>query len=321
MSRRLSPLAVAVALVAGFTAPAGASQLVDRNASAISLAVNQKGVALITYHAGAGTRHVLAWGAINARPPTRGIPQVRLRLDYSGGWGTQRRLVWRHFRNACGAYDGPALAWLVAACKAPDGSYWALQAWRRPLPDLGFVPWLPPQRARELRLSHWTGPLATIDAYTDWQGSRHWHEVFGRVTYLGVPVHGFHTTHYGAPTDGYGRLIYLDTYDSRYGPGWRRENSFVAHAPTGAFCYRFYRRDANRGGYARPPFFSGIRGPGNGTRYRITVMGPGVTPDIEWFGDGLPRFDPRNASLVAYERSMNAVLARVTAGDRLCGAR
>ncbi len=174
------------------------------------------------------------------------------------------------------------------------------------------------QRAWELRLSHWTGPPATVEAYTDWHGRRHWHEVFGRVTYQGVPVHGFHTTHYGAPTDGYGRLLYLDTYDSRYGRGWRRENSFVAHNPTGTFCYVFYRRNPSSGGYERPPFFSGRRGPGNGSHYRLTVMGPGVTPDVEWQGSGLPRFSRRNATLVALENEMNAVFSRLMARDRVC---
>jgi hypothetical protein len=322
LSRRrlLISFALAALLAAGLATPANASQLVDRNAWAIRLAVNVHGEALVTYRTGRRVRHVLAWGAINARPPTRSVRQVKLRLDYAGGWGKYHRLLWRHFGNTCAPYDGPAIPWAVAACKAADGSYWALQAWRRPLPDLGFAPWRASQRARELRLSHWTGPLATIEAYTDWQGRRHWHEIFGRVTYMGVPVHGFHTTRYGAPTDGYGRLVYLDTFDSRYGRGWRRENSFVTHDPSGGFCYRFYRRNPKRGGYMLPRYFSGRRGPGNGRRYRLTVMGPGVTPDIQWYGNGLPRFNRRNPTLVAYEAQMNAMLGQLMAGDGRCGA-
>src|SRR5207249_3647623 len=79
-----------------------------------------------------------------------------------------------------------------------------------------------------------------IEAYTDWIYGGRFHDIFGRLTYRGNPVYGFSTTRYGAPEDGYGRLLYLDTYDSAYGPGWRRENSFVAHNPTGVFCYGFY---------------------------------------------------------------------------------
>ena len=31
-----------------------------------------------------------------------------LRLDYSGGWGTYKRDVWKTFKNTCRAYDGPS---------------------------------------------------------------------------------------------------------------------------------------------------------------------------------------------------------------------
>ncbi len=48
---------------------------------------------------------------------------------------------WRTFRDACRPYDGPALPLLITACKAPDGTYWALQAWQRNLPMRGFEPW------------------------------------------------------------------------------------------------------------------------------------------------------------------------------------
>ena len=53
-------------------------------------------------------------------------------------------------------------------------------------------------------------------------------------------MHGFHSTSTGNPLDSYGRNLYLDTLDSHYGTGWRRENSFLAHGPSGMFCYGFY---------------------------------------------------------------------------------
>ena len=112
-------LVLAALAATGFAvAPGGASasELIDRNAQNVRLAVNPKGQALLTYRARGRTWRVLAWGAINALPPTRGRRQVAFRLDYSGGWGTYRREVWRGFRNACSAYDGPALRWLVTAC-------------------------------------------------------------------------------------------------------------------------------------------------------------------------------------------------------------
>ncbi len=64
-----------------------ASQLIDRNATQVRLAVNAQGEALVTYRARGRLHHVLSWGAINARQPTSGRPQVRFRKDYAGGWG------------------------------------------------------------------------------------------------------------------------------------------------------------------------------------------------------------------------------------------
>ena len=114
----------------------------------------------------------------------------------------------------CGAYDGPALPDVVAACKLPDGTYWAAQQWAQPLPDLGFAPWIATQRAKWLEISHWQGPIPTLTAYTDWVWSGRFQEVFGVYTYAGQPVHGFGTSRYGVPSDGYGRLIFLDTLNS-----------------------------------------------------------------------------------------------------------
>lgn len=314
--RRL--VAVAAVGAACLPAAAGASQLIDRNAQGVRLAVNGKGEALVTYRAGGRLRRVLAWGAVDARFPNGSVPQMRFRKDYSGGWGKYRQLYWRTFRNACRAYDGPRLPYLVTACKAPDSSYWALQSWQTPLPDLGFSPWLPQQKAWELHLSHWTGPVARLEVWTDWVYGGRFHSLFGRLTYRGHPVYGYHTTRYGAPLDGYGRLLYLDTFNSVYGPGWRRENSFVAHNPTGVFCYGFYPFDPRRGGYVHPQGMEAVRGPGNGSRYRITVNGPGVTPDVTWVGPGLHDFDPHDPGDVAYERRQNALLDSVVGVDRLC---
>ena len=79
---------------------------------------------------------MLAWGAVNAIAPTQARAQVAFKLDYSGGYKEYRTNYWKTFKNVCTAYDGPALAWKVTACKAPDGSYWALQSWQRQLPEL-----------------------------------------------------------------------------------------------------------------------------------------------------------------------------------------
>ncbi len=317
---RFLALGFACVIALGLVGPAGASQLIARNAANVRLAVNTKGTALITYSQRGRLTHLLAWGAVNARqrPASPKIPQVNFKLDYSGGW-KHHRLVWKHFKNRCRAYDGPDLPWLVAACQASNGSYWALQSWQTALPNLGMAPWLSLQKTWWLHLSHWTGPLAQLEVHSDWIYGNRFQEVFGRFTYRGVGIRGFNTTRFGAPTDGYGRLLFLDTYNSTYGPGWLRENSFVSHGPPGMFCYGFYRRNPWVGGYAHPP---GIpkrkRGPGTGEQYRITAQGPGVTPDVLWQGQGLHPFDRSDPADVALESEMNATLDSIRGGWKKC---
>jgi len=81
----LTALALSVSFLCA-TPPAGASQLVDRNATNVRIEVNSRGQALVTYRAGGRFRRVLARGALNARPSASRGRQVAFRLDYSGGW-------------------------------------------------------------------------------------------------------------------------------------------------------------------------------------------------------------------------------------------
>jgi hypothetical protein len=131
-------------------------------------------------------------------------------------------------------------------------------------------------------------------------------------------VYGFGTTRYGAPTDGFGRLIYLDTFNSVYGPGWRRENSFVPHNPTGVFCYGFYSFDPTKGGYQHPPGTTGVRGPGTGEKYRLIASGPGVTPNVATIVPGLHPYDRSNAADVAWQQQQSQLL--LSWGDNSCRA-
>lgn len=269
-------LAIAVGCCLFYAATADASQLIDRNAHDVTLAVDNRGEALLTYTARGQTKHVLAWGAINALPPQRGRGQVSFQLDYAGGYGKYRNPhYWQTFGNDCTPYDGPALAWLVTACDAPGGSYWAIQAWQRELPDYGVTP-TAAQAVWELRLSHWSGPLAVLTITTDWAYRKYDH-LFGTYTYDGIPVHGFKSTSAGVPIDSYGRNLYVDRYDSAYGQGWRRDNSFLTHTPKGSFCYGFFPH--------------GDHPSGRGSRYRATAEGPGVTPDVMWIGEAPGAYD------------------------------
>jgi hypothetical protein len=274
---------------------AQASQLVDRNASDVKLAVNAQGEALLTYSAGGKLKHVLAWGAVNAVAPTRARAQVELQLDYAGGYGKYKRNYWQTFGSACGAYDGEPLAWSVAVCKAPDGSYWALQAWQRGLPNYGLAP-SPEQAAWELHLSHWTGEVPQLTIKTDWAYRRFDH-LYGSFTYNGGGVFGFKSTRTGVPQDSFGRNLYVDTFGAPYGAGWKRENSFLTHGTGGTFCYGFYPHAG------RPP--------GKGTKYRATIIGPGVTPDVMWEGAAPGAYD-QSADLAANNEQ------KATYADRIC---
>ena len=287
------------------TSSARASDLLDVNAQKITLKV-QGDRALVEYLAKGKPRHVLVWGAVNGRTPESELPQVRFRHDYSGGLKLEHRAMWKTFNDQCGSYTGPPLPYLIAACAAPDGSYWAIQSWQRNTPHRGWPAWTDAQRAWELRISHWTGELAHLELYTDWAFHGDAHDIFGRMTYGGVPVHGFHTTSNGEPTDAYGRSLYIDTFDSAYGGGWKRETSIVFRKPSGAFCYSFWpTHDVSLPG--KPP-----RPAGNGTKYRISVVGPGVTPDVTAEGRDLGAYDPQ------VEREQDALFTQVIAGDRFC---
>ena len=308
-------LLVSLVLAAAVCAPAAnASQVISTSTvTGLTLGVNDKGEALLTYHQGGKLVHVLAWGAINAVAPTRGAEQVAFQLDYSGGFdkyytkdpsvqklrlefakirGTTGYLAnpvvkklqqassaassyWKTGGFACGKYDGPALAWAVAECKAPDGSYWAVQSWQRLLPDYGVKP-SAIQSAWEVHLAHWTGALPVLQVSTDWSWHQ-WDHIFGSYTYDGHAVFGFKSTSVGAPLDSFGRNLYVDTFDSKYGTGWSRENSFLTHTNTGVFCYSFNPH--------------GEHPAGNGTKYRATILGPGVTPDVMWEGTPPGPFD------------------------------
>lgn len=262
-ARRSTALVVALLVAAFGASSAFGSAIVGRNASRVTLRVGRDGHAYVSYRRRGRSVSLTAWGAINARAPSRSRPQVKFQIRY-GVRGT----------GVCLPYDGPPLAWLVVACRAPDGSYWALQSWQRLKANYGGTraPW-------ELHLSHWRGPLPQLVIYQNWAYGKYRH-LFGRLTYRGRGVYGFNATPGGAPLDSYGRNIYVDTFDSAYGRGWHRENGFLTHHrghTLGDFCYGFFPH------FGHPA--------GEGTRYRATVDGPGVTPDVMWADDDIGAYN------------------------------
>jgi hypothetical protein len=281
-----------LAFAAAFLLPvcAGASSILgDVNGTRPALEVNRQGIALVMFATLAGKQeHVLAWGAINGVPnPTASVPQQKFKLDYSGGWKSRHNSsYWKKFKNACAPYDGPALPFFVAGCKAPDGSYWAIQTWQRNLPMRGYDPWLPTQSAYELHLSHWSGPLPVLDVSMAWTYGGRQQGLFGRLGYQGQGVYGTHTAS-ATVGDPFARNVSIDTFDSSYGPGWRHATQIAAHSGSGGFCYTFVPQPPPAGYPGSDP-----HGDGLGTQLRVEAMGPGVTPIVDWIGYRLPsQFD------------------------------
>ena len=210
-------------------------------------------------------------GAKNAIAPTRARKQVKFKLDYSGGWGTYRKNVWKTFKDHCQAYDGPSIQWLTFACKAPDGSYWARAEVAAPAAEL-----------RAQRQAHAPGlgapPLALVAASCPSSSS----SSTGRAgACTGSTTTSSATCATGAspctasarrrPAFRWTRSAGTSTSTRstrKYGTGWKRENSFLTHRGSGVFCYGFYP-------HGKSPV-------GKGEKYRATVIGPGVTPDMFW---------------------------------------
>ena len=303
-------LAAVAALVAVLAAPAPASQTLERNVTNVELGVNAKGEALVTYtRANGQTRRVLAWGALDAVAPDPNVAQQRFKLDYTGGWGKhEKQGYWKTFKNDCRPYTGPALVYVVAACTAPDGTHWALQSWQRLQPMRGVAPFLPVHMTWELQLSHWSKPLAALEVSPNWTYGGSLQGLFGRLLYDGKPVHGFKTPT-RSQNDHHARYVYIDTFNSAYGPGWKRDGAKVTHLGNGGFCYSFAPLVKPPPGYPSVPTVSG-----KGERHRITVMGPGVTPDVQWEGAALGSYDPDIDA--AFNRLFDAILGN----DGVCRA-
>src|SRR5215218_5460301 len=160
----------------------------------------------------------------------------------------------------------------------------------------GFAPWRPEQRAVELHLSHWTGALPVLEASPNWTYGGAWQGVFGRLTYLGTAVYG------PSRARSYRRYLYIDVLDSAYGPGWKRDTAVSTHQGNGGFCYSFVPQ-------APPPGYPSAapRAAGKAARQRVTVIGPGVTPIVQWEGAGLGRYDP------VRDQAFNSVFDRMLA--------
>ena len=244
-----------VLLVVAVPGSAVASKLLSRDVANPRLLLQDPRHAVVT------SKYVYAsvCCAINSRFPSRALPNVEFRVRYGvtphGGCVPAR----------------VSLALLARpVCRARNGSYWAIQRWRRLMPNRGGT-----TAPAELRVSHFTLPVAT---FVDIRWRRRFGAplLYGRLVWRGRGAYGFCSSRTGSPCDSYSRLVFLDTYNSRLGRGWHHENSFLTQGPG----QRGYRCGAP-GCFVYS--FSGRAAAALGEQFRLRADGPGVTPVVQTF--------------------------------------
>jgi hypothetical protein len=314
--RHLLLLALAAALAVVVVPSALGSVLVARSATHVRVSViRDHGVlkALLRFRQHGDERAMLAWGALNARAhpkcghlqgPLCGPPQVEMshmRLSPTGHFAQQILRM----PNLCKPYDGPKLPYYVAGCEAPDHTYWGVQSWVR----LGPVCTPANAGPEELRLSHWSGPVAKLHLFMDWHTPHphvtdpiHYQHLFGWYDYKGEPVYGLKWDGLGVPLDGYGRVIYIQSHDAQCGdPGeWIHDENGLSKPWEGQTCHTYAPEGSKH-------FLSA------GDWYRAVAMGPGVTPDVGWGPvPALTIFD------MFAEQKANELQKKLSKGSKFC---
>ena len=131
--------------------------------------------------------------------------------------------------------------------------------------------------------------VPVLQAYPRWSkfhtgtlkhsATKHFPVLFGSLTFAGVGVYG-PGNKYGAPTNSYGRNVYIDTLDSDYGKGWHRIMGVLTQPQNGTYCYEFSKKGGS----------DGKTGISKSNTYRLTAVGPGLTPVVraEFHGPTFP---------------------------------
>ena len=150
--------------------------------------------------------------------------------------------------------------------------------------------------------------VPVLQIYRHWTYGGTLQGFFGRVTYLGQPVYGARTAS-AAVNDTWARNIYIDAFDSDFGPGWMHDTAISTHPGSGGFCFTFVRQ-------APPPGYPSTKPNGNGLgkRYRISAVGPGVTPIVQWQAPSLTTHDPEQ------EQAATQAFDRILGNDVHCAA-
>lgn len=270
-------LIIAGALACGVLplAPSAAfgSYLLDRNASNVTLRVNGAGTAQVSYTTDGQKEKVLLWGALNMNGA--GAQGQEFKIDRSNGWKSKRNDPKKALPNTCAPYHGTDHLPFLAApiCKASDGTFWAVQSYQyTSTPTMNYGAKVGSSKyPYQLRVSHWSGPIATIEARANWSYAGRYQHLFGLVQYKGKGVFGFKHKLDGECQDKFCRNIAIDSYDSDYGPGWHRANAILVNAPNGQWCFGLTKKGTTAG--------QRLTGASKVGKYRVYLSGPGVTPD------------------------------------------
>ena len=156
-------VAIAVLTAVGIPATASASEIIDRNASNVSLKVASNGQALVSFNARGKRWNVLAWGAMNATAsdddPQADRVQARLL-----GWlrAPTSATSGRPSRTPAAPTTAPSCSGSSPAARRPTARTGRSSPGSARSPTTASRP-----RAKsavwELRLSHWRGELPAAD--------------------------------------------------------------------------------------------------------------------------------------------------------------
>ena len=218
-----------------------ASQTIDANVTSVRLAVNAKGEALVTYTRANGQASTRAGVGRAERDRPRRVPSRSSGSSSTtreGPGSTARRATGARSRTSAGRT--PVLRFRTALPRAPprtaptggfrSGSGCSRSAASRPFSRPTWPGSCTSRTGR--RRSPCSRSRPTGRTAASFQG------LFGRLVYEGKPVHGFRTPTRGR-IDHNARYVYIDTFDSAYGPGWKRDGAKVTHLGSGGFCYSF----------------------------------------------------------------------------------
>ena len=267
----------------------------------LSLAVNGRGEALaqLPRRRTVRDRDVLVWGAMNAHAPDTRRPQVRFELRLRGGWrtygsagtrgrsGTRCRAVRRsRARPPRRRLQGARRLLLGAAALAAAA------------PMRGFDPFRPRHVGRRAARLALVGPAARARGLAELDYGGRLQGLFGRLILPRRARARLPDTVRDEEPTAYARYVYIDTFNSVYGRGWRRDTGDRHASAQRGLLLQLRRRRRRRPAIRRRE----PRGPGNGERHRVTVDGPGRDADRAVGGRGparattLPRIAVFNGS-------------------------